>query len=55
MDAAGDLKHVNACGLKLRGEVKHFVQGIAARLTLGAGDTQHDRKIGADVGGGTLQ
>ena len=49
LDAAGDLKHVNACGLKLRGEVKHFVQGIAARLTLGAGDTQHDREIGADV------
>ena len=31
------------------GEVKHFIQGIAARLTLGTGDTQHDREIAADV------
>lgn len=49
LDAAGDFEHVNARSLELRGEVKHFIQGVAARLTLGTGDTQHDREIAADV------
>ena len=49
LDAAGDFEHVNARSLELRGEVKHFIQGVAARLTLGTGDTQHDREIGTDV------
>ena len=49
LDAAGDLEHINARSLEFRGEVKHFVQGVAARLTLGTGDTQHDREIAADI------